>query len=87
VSLEHPYKIQWVSYLGSFTAQHSGSGPQPNCSVEQRAPPIFSRAAIPLGIGPHSSFIIFVLRLTISSGKWSINCFQTVGVVGESNVT
>ena len=27
------------------------------CGVEQRAPPIFGRAAITLGIGPHSSFI------------------------------
>jgi len=27
------------------------------CGVEQRAPPIFGRAAIRLGIGPHSSFI------------------------------
>ena len=26
------------------------------CGVEQRAPPIFGRAAIMLGIGPHSSF-------------------------------
>ena len=26
------------------------------CGVEQRAPPIFGRAAITLGIGPHSSF-------------------------------
>ena len=26
------------------------------CGVEQRAPPIFARAAITLGIGPHSSF-------------------------------
>jgi len=25
------------------------------CDVEQRAPPIFSRATITLGIGPHSS--------------------------------
>jgi len=29
------------------------SGHQPNCGVEQRAPPIFGRAAITLGIGPH----------------------------------
>ena len=29
------------------------SGRQPNCGVEQRAPPIFGRAAITLGIGPH----------------------------------
>ena len=26
------------------------------CGIEQRAPPIFGRAAITLGIGPHSSF-------------------------------
>ena len=26
------------------------------CGVEQRAPPIFGRATITLGIGPHSSF-------------------------------
>jgi len=29
------------------------------CGVEQRAPPIFGRVAITLGIGPHSSFILF----------------------------
>ena len=28
------------------------------CGVEQRAPPIFGMAAITLGIGPHSSFVI-----------------------------
>ena len=26
------------------------------CGVEQRSPPIFGRAAITLGIGPHSSY-------------------------------
>ena len=26
------------------------------CDVEQRAPPVFRRAAITLGIGPHSSY-------------------------------
>jgi len=26
---------------------------QPNCGAEQRAPPVFGRAAITLGIGPH----------------------------------
>jgi len=31
----------------------SSSGRQPNCGVEQRAPPILGRAAITLGIGPH----------------------------------
>ena len=32
-------------------------------SVEQRAPPIFGRAAITLGIGPHSSFFFFFTEL------------------------
>jgi len=39
--------------LGSVTARHSSSWRQPNCGVEQTAPPIFGRAAITLGIGPH----------------------------------
>jgi len=30
------------------------------CGVEQRAPPIFGRAAITVGIGPHSSFVLFL---------------------------
>jgi len=56
-SLGHPCKFQRVSRLGRVTARHSSSGRQPNCGVEQRAPPIFGRAAITLGIGPHSSYI------------------------------
>jgi len=36
-----------VSRLGSVTAKL--------CGVEQRVPPIFDRAAVTLGIGPHSS--------------------------------
>jgi len=42
---------------GSVTARHSSSERQPNCGVQQRMPPIFSRAAITLRIGPHSSYI------------------------------
>jgi len=53
-SLGHPCKFQRVSRLGSVAARHSGSGRQ-LCGIEQRAPPIFGRAAITLGIGPHSS--------------------------------
>jgi len=34
--------------------------------LSQRAPPIFSRAAITLGIGPHSSCIIFVVFSSFS---------------------
>ena len=52
----HPSKFQLVSRLGSITAQHSISGHQPNCGIEQRAPPVFGRAAITLGIDPHSSY-------------------------------
>jgi len=48
--------IQRVSRLGSVSARHSSSGRQPNCGVEQRAPTAFGRAAITVGIGPHSSF-------------------------------
>jgi len=33
------------------------------CGVEQRAPPVFGRAAITLGIGPHSSVIMFILTV------------------------
>ena len=38
------------------------------CGVEHRAPPIFGRATIRLGIGPHSSWSSFVtmLRRTVS---------------------
>jgi len=54
-SWEHPGKFLRVSRLGTVTARHSSSGRQTNCGVEQRTSPIFSRAAITLGIGPHSS--------------------------------
>ena len=50
-----------LSYIGSVTARHSSSGRQPNCGAEQRAPPIFTRAAIRSGIGPHSSSLFFRL--------------------------
>ena len=51
-------KFQPVLRLGSVNALQSNSGRQSNCSTEQRAPPIFGRAAITLGIGPHSSLSI-----------------------------
>jgi len=38
------------------------------CGVEQRAPPIFGRAAITLGIGPHSS-----LKQTDSQNEIAFN--------------
>jgi len=48
--LGHPSKFQWVSHLGSVTARHSSTGRQPDCGVEQRAPPMFGRVTITLGI-------------------------------------
>ena len=39
------------SYIGRFTAWHSSSRHQPNCSGQQTAPPVFARATITLGIG------------------------------------
>ena len=44
-----PANFNGFRVSGSVTAQ-------PNCGVEQRAPPVFGRAAITLGIGPHSSY-------------------------------
>jgi len=42
-------------YIGSISTRYSSSGRQEKlCGVEQRAPPIFGRAAITLGIGQHS---------------------------------
>jgi len=45
-----------------------------HCGVEQRALPIFGRAAITLGIGPHSSFWMDWLKmLRLKFGKW-VHC-------------
>ena len=38
------------------------------CGVEHRAPPIFGRAAITLGIGPHSSSLFFMAALWNRAG-------------------
>jgi len=55
------------SYIGRVTALHWSSGRQPNCGVEQRAPPIFDRAAITLSFGPHSSFSKLLVVWKIST--------------------
>jgi len=41
------------------------------CGVEQRAPPTFGKAAITLGIGPHSSVSVYFL--------WCLQRFDAVG--------
>ena len=38
------------------------------CSVEQTAPPVFGRAAMTLGIGPHSSVMVSRVSVRISVG-------------------
>jgi len=71
-----------LSYIGSVTVRYSSSGRQPNCGGEQRAPPIFGRAAIILGIGPHSSFIwcpysiIGPSRSYIQKNSWEVKTQQ-----------
>jgi len=61
VSLGHPSYFERLPRLGSVSARHSSSGRQPNCGVEQRAPPVFGRAAITLDNGPHSSLLLLLL--------------------------
>jgi len=36
------------------------------CGIQQRAPPIFGRAAITLGIGPHSSIACFLRMVSVT---------------------
>ena len=66
-SLGHRCKFQRVSRLGSVTARHASSGRQPNCGVQQRAPPVVGRAAITLGISPHSSLCFFLKCMVYTS--------------------
>jgi len=47
------------------------------CGVEQRAPPIFGRAAITLGIGPHSSLYLFYQCLSLMSSMTSCTEYLT----------
>ena len=48
------------------------------CGVEQRAPPIFGRVAIALGIGPHSSL---VLSNSCICHEFSLNTFLPVNSI------
>jgi len=64
-SLGHPSKIQRVSRLGSVTGRPSSSGRQPKFAALNRGRQLytFGRAAITLGIGPHSSLILKLLYM------------------------
>ena len=56
----------WPSPWPVHYARHSNSVRQPNCGVQQRAPPIFGRAAIALGIGPTFKFVLIRYDQTTS---------------------
>jgi len=57
--------------LGSVTAQHSSTGYQPNFKALNIGPPIFSRAAITLGISRHSTLCCVAVQVF-----WLVNvCF------------
>ena len=72
------------SCIGSVTARHSSNGRPPNFAartrngiteLSQRAPPIFDRAAITLGIGQHSSSI-YVPTYVITYGMLHGACVR-----------
>jgi len=44
------------------------------CSVEQRAPPVFGRAAVTLSIGPHSGLIDIVHLSNFSALTLLVGC-------------
>jgi len=50
-----PANFNGFRVLAALLHSSSSSRRQPNCGVEQRALPVFCRAVIPLGTGPHSS--------------------------------
>ena len=54
----------------------TSSGRQPNCGVEQRAPPMFGRATITLGIGPHSSLVSILIldACLLCNFSWLVSC-------------
>ena len=53
------------------------------CGAEQRAPPIFGRAAITLGIGPHSSLMMICSWTFSHQTKPVDHCPLTILSVGE----
>jgi len=60
-SLGHPSYFQRLPRLGNVTARHVVVGVSQTLRRWTEAPPIFGRAAIRLGIGPHSSWCCFVV--------------------------
>jgi len=58
-----PANFSGLRVLAALLHSNLVVGVSQTCGVEQRVPPIFGRAAITLGIGPHSSFPCFILWL------------------------
>jgi len=56
-----PANFKWFRVLLRYCTALQYWASAKLCGVEQKAPPIFGRAAITLGIGPHSSCVYFVL--------------------------
>jgi len=56
------------------------------CGVQQRAPPIFGRATITLGIDPDSSFILFVFNchLLVNKDDRNVTVADAVLLTGVS---
>ena len=69
-----------ISYIDSVTARHSSSGSAKHCGVKQRAPSIFGRDAITLGIGPHSSLFFPSTDFSTSLGRFSRNFATRLGI-------
>jgi len=58
-SLGHPYKLQWVSCLGSITVEHSSSGHQLNVAALNRGATYIWQGGHHVGVLAHiSSYII-----------------------------
>jgi len=62
-SLGHPCKFQRLLHLASVTAWHSSSGHEPNCGVEQRAPPRWPLAHISSNCILRAVFLLLHLYL------------------------
>ena len=82
------YKLQRVLRIASVTVWHLVVGASAKlCGVEQRAPSVFGRATIRLGIGPHSSsLLILPVKLELNVGEDALfgnfsthHCFGSAG--------
>jgi len=60
------------------------------CGAEQRAPPIFGRVAITLGIGPHSSYCLcvkmYITRTTFSDWLNKHNNMKFITFMADSTL-